>query len=342
MRSLRLLLIRLVVLSAIGSPAFAAGTRANTTITNTATVDYILAGLSNTASASVSIAVDELIDVTVSWQNAANVSVMSPSISQVLAFLVTNSGNGIEDFILNITTANTPPQFDPVNIRLWEDTDRDGIFNFANDTQIPLGGSIRLDGGMSGSESALIFVVSDIPSGLNANDLGNVRLNATSVTASNNSVTNNIGAVVVNGGDGGVIDALIGFSGAQAVAVGVYEVVSSFVSISKTATVNDNRGGNAAYPGAVIRYTLNVAVAGSNPVGNLVITDIMPANTTYDAATDSIRLNGVLQTNASDTPVDFSEFISGSSTVSIDLSQGGTVSITPPASFIITFDVLIN
>lgn len=321
---------------------FAAGTRASTSITNTATVDYILGGVPGAASASVTIGVHELIDVNVSWQNAANVGVFSPSTSQILAFLVTNTGNGVENFILNTTTPNVSPQFNPANIRLWEDADGDGILNPANDTQIPSGGSILLDGGAAGNDRVFVFVVSDIPPGLNPSDIGRASLNATSMTASNNSVAGNTGAVVINGGDGGSVDALIGVSGGQSNAVGIYEVVQNFVNINKAVTVTDSRGGNSPYPGSIVTYTLNVGITGSSQVNNLVILDVIPANTTYNITTDSIRLDGVLQTNAADAPADFSQFIPSSNSISVDLSQGGTVSITPPANFVISFDVIIN
>jgi uncharacterized repeat protein (TIGR01451 family) len=114
-------------------------------------------------------------------------------------------------------------------------------------------------------------------------------------------------------------------------------VNSTAVSVVKSVTVV---GGNPV-PGATLRYSLAVSVAGAVSVDNLLISDSIPANSTYTA--NSIVLNGVPQTDAADAPgADYSEFNLISTAVSVDLSQGGTLSIAPPASFTITFEVTID
>jgi len=57
-------------------------------------------------------------------------------------------------------------------------------------------------------------------------------------------------------------------------------------------------------------------------------------------------LNGVVQTDADDTPTDFTRAIDILSkpvvSIEVDLSQGGAVSITPGSTNTIIFEVTIN
>ena len=116
-----------------------------------------------------------------------------------------------------------------------------------------------------------------------------------------------------------------------------YEVQPAAVTINKTVTVIDTLGGTDPHAGATLRYQLDVVITGTNNINNLVITDTIPANTTYTPA--SITLNGIAQTDASDV-VDFSEFTFPE--VIVDLSQGGLVAVTPGTPNTIIFDVTID
>ena len=55
------------------------------------------------------------------------------------------------------------------------------------------------------------------------------------------------------------------------------------VSVQKTATVADPLGGAEAMPGAIITYTIEVAVNGSGLARDLLLTDPVPEHTTYRA-----------------------------------------------------------
>ena len=122
-----------------------------------------------------------------------------------------------------------------------------------------------------------------------------------------------------------------------------YQVLSP-VNIIKTVTVIDTLGGSDPHPGATLRYQLDVIVSGNTPVDNLVITDVIPANTTY--TDDSILLNGATQTDANDAPVDYSRAIDILSkpvvSIEVDLSQGGLVPVAPGATNVTIFEVTIN
>lgn len=106
----------------------------------------------------------------------------------------------------------------------------------------------------------------------------------------------------------------------------------------KTVTVIDTLGGTDPHAGATLRYQIVVNTTGASTVDNLVITDPIPPNTTY--IPNSIRLNGVLQTDAIDEPADYSEF--DGAQIIVDLSQNSTVSISTATTNTIVFDVTID
>ena len=73
-------LIALIAMAGMFSRAHAAGTPAGTLITNTATLSYSYGGVPGTpiTSAPASVRVDELINVTLTWQDSAPVAVTTP------------------------------------------------------------------------------------------------------------------------------------------------------------------------------------------------------------------------------------------------------------------------
>lgn len=118
----------------------------------------------------------------------------------------------------------------------------------------------------------------------------------------------------------------------------VQSVTAPVVTLNKTVTVIDTLGGSDPHAGATLRYQIDVVVSGVGSVNNLVITDTIPVNTTY--VTSSLLLNGVVQTEGSDAPIDYSTF--NGSNIVVDLSQAGAVSVAPATPNQITFDVTID
>ena len=341
-RSSRVLLyLIVVVVLLLPRITVAAGVPANTTISNTAIIDYEISGVAASANATSAFTVVELLDVSLLWQDAANVFAMSPENSVVITYALTNTGNGVDQYLLAVDGALAGDDFDiaPVDLEIWID-DGDGIWSAVNDTLYTGSNGPVLNGGVAGSDSVVIFVVADVPAGQPVGALADIRLTATSITADNAGETGNVGAELAGAGDGGV-NANVGLSGAIANAAGVIEIVSSGVTINKTVTVIDTLGGNDPHTGATLRYTLDVQISGVNTISNLVIDDPVPNGTTYTAG--SITLNGVVQSDALDSPADYSDFnSSNANSITVDLSEGGTRVITPPANFIIEFDVTID
>lgn len=124
---------------------------------------------------------------------------------------------------------------------------------------------------------------------------------------------------------------------------GAYQLMSP-VSILKTVTVIDTVGGTDPHPGATLRYQLEVSVSGNTQVDNLLITDLIPANTTYTDG--SMLLNGVAQSDANDAPADYSRAIDILNkpvvSIEVDLSQGGSIFVAPGVTSVIIFEVTID
>lgn len=323
-----LLMAALVLFSA--QSAFAVGTPAGTAITNTATANFDIGGTPQppVESNEETVTVAEIIDSTVTWQDSANVIVASGATAQVLTFEVTNTGNGDDSYTLATNNALTGDDFDPTNPLIFID-DGDGVYEPGVDPAYNPASPPTL----GPDDSITVFVLNDIPTGLATGDTGDSMLTATSTTATGYAV----GDVIAGGGDGGV-DAVVGAVGVDA--TGTYEIgapAPASVTLTKASTViSDPVNGTtnpSLIPGAVIEYAITVRVTGTGTAQNLVITDPVPANTTYETGT--IELDG---TGLTDTSADADAGSFGANTVTVDLGDvaGGS------ADQVITFQVKIN
>lgn len=97
-----------VVMLAGAATAMAAGTPSGTSITNTATVNFAVGGVTQTpvVATSPSFLVDTKVSMTVVPAGGAGsvVNVISGAVKQVIPYQVTNTGNLVNDFLL--ATAN--------------------------------------------------------------------------------------------------------------------------------------------------------------------------------------------------------------------------------------------
>ena len=89
-----------LIAAALSSPAFAAGTAANTKIDNTASVSYSVGGVAQTPATSntASFFVDRRVSMTLTEPGNATTSVVPNSSNQVTTFLLTNTSNAALDF----------------------------------------------------------------------------------------------------------------------------------------------------------------------------------------------------------------------------------------------------
>ncbi len=99
----------------------------------------------------------------------------------------------------------------------------------------------------------------------------------------------------------------------------------------------DNNGNGLVDPGDVIRYTITLTNSAATPASGVVLTDAVPANTTY--VSGSTTLNG---SAVADAGAGVSLLASGMSVVSSSPTQTSSPSGSTVAANSITFDVRIN
>lgn len=290
------------------SQASAAGTPANTLISNTANADYSINGNpAATVSDTVDFNVDELIDVTVDKVGGA-VSVSTPENKALIAFDVTNTGNGEEIFDLGLNGNVSGDDFDVTfdGNFAYLDANDNGSFDAGTDTAFnPVTGTSDLT--LQPDEIRRVFILSDIPAGLADGNVGDVVLSASTTTGALAGATP--GTTEAGAGTGGV-DAVVGSTQGTDSDQQRYIVSAVNVTIDKTVfSIDDGFGGSELIPGAVVTYRIAVDVSGSGIAEGLLISDTIAEAGTSDLAylKGSVSVNGVSQTDADD-PVTGSEF----------------------------------
>ena len=315
--------------------AFAAGTPANTPISNSATLTYFLGGQPAAPITAVAptLYVAEVINVVLVWQDAAPLAVNAPDVGRALTFVVTNTGNGSEAFALARNNLIAGDQFDPVNAAggaiYLESGAQAGFQASGPNADIPYLTGLN-DPVLAADASRVVYVVSDIPTALALGALGNLSLSANSTTPG--AAGAQPGTSLAGLGQGGV-DAVVGGSRAQSNAVGGGYIVSGMsLSLLKTvALVRDPLGGSLVMPGSVLTYQVVLTLTGTGVAQNLSFTDPIPANTTYVPA--SITVDGAARSDALD--ADNAGFAAGA----VGVVFGNTPA---PATRIVEFKVTVN
>ena len=304
----RLALAPLAIAAAlITTPAHAGGVKAGTLIENTASATYDGgAGPVTIPSNTITVKVDELLDVTVTSRDSGPVSA-APG-SAVLTFELTNTGNGPEAYTLTANPAVAGNDFDTTVNGLAVDTNGNGVYDPGVDQMLT---GPATTAAIAADASLTVFVLVTIPGGVADGDQSDVSLLAEAVTGTGAPGT----AFAGQGAGGG--NAIVGSTGANATATGSLSVGITDVDLIKSATVRDPFGGTGIVPGATITYAIRAEVRGSGSVSDLVVTDAVPADTTYVAG--SLKLDGATLTDAADADTGRSN----TSGISVDL---GTVS----------------
>lgn len=300
------------------TPALAAPTPAGTIIDNTATATFSLpnGGSGSVVSNTISLKVDELLDVTVVWADGGDVIVQPGLTGQVLTFTVTNTGNGSEAFALTARNSLSGDDFDPTAYAIYLDTNGNGIYDPGIDQAYVSGAG---DPVIAPEGSTRAFVVSTIGAGEADATRAGIDLIASAATG-----TGSPGTTFAGAGTGGG-DAVVGTSGGDGTDDGFYRVSAATVSLVKSATVLDPFGGTSSVPGSTISYTLVATVNGSGTVPSLTIADAIPAGTTYQPGTLTLE-SGAL-TDATD--ADAGEYTGSAISVRPgDVASGQTRTVT--------------
>lgn len=323
----RLIFAVVIASCMLAGQVHAVGTLAGTSVPNQAQVSYILGGVPGSGSSNITtFLVAEVLDLNVTLQSST-VLVTAGDINRTLLFTLTNTGNGTETFPLALDNLVAGDDFDPLaaSTAIYFDADADGVLS-AGDTAYVAGGT---DPVLAPDAGVAVLLVNNIPAALADGALGRSRLLARAATG-----TGAPGTIFVGQGAAGT-DAVAGANGGQTNAAGEYQVSDNQVVLTKSATVTGVAGSTAAVPGARITYQIVVNVSGSAPATNFVLTDAIPAGTTF--AGGSLLLNGLALSDAAD--ADAGEF-QGGATPGVRVSLGNLTQVIGPQT--IAFTVTIN
>ena len=275
---------------ATSQPAFAAGTIAGTDIQNIAEATYDgPSGPVTVQSNTVTIKVDELLNVTVASTDGGDVSTSPGFVGNVQKYRVTNTGNGDEAFALTANVANGGDDFDPTFQKIVIDTNNNGVYDPGVDADYIAGTNDQV---ISPDQSKIFFIITTTPSGVANLNRAEVSLTAVAVTG-----TGAAGTTFTGAGQGGG-NAVVGLTTASGTASGFLAVQSVTVALTKTAVISDPFGGSRAVPGSIITYSIAANVTGSGTMNNLTITDPIPAGTAYEIGSITFQTAGL--TDATD------------------------------------------
>jgi len=219
----------------------AAAPAAGTNISNIATASYV-DGTSTTrtvTSNEVKTTVLKVGSFTLEQDRSATAN---PNGVVTLSHVLTNTGNGTDEFTLNLANVATGDAFDFSNIAIYLDANKDGVPD--NNTNLA-GQKVTLNAG----ESVGLVVVGTTASTAQANDLGKLTLSAESTFIGSSDIKVNTDTVKIVGG--------------------------AVIQVTKSANVT------AVTRGDTVTYELTYKNTGNADATNLTIEDILPAGVTY-------------------------------------------------------------
>ena len=346
------LLLTLLLLAGGTQTAFAVGTQSGVTISNIATVDYQVGGvgqpqlfsstdgLTPDGSDPTTFVVDNRVDLTVVSQDVGTITVAPGSNDRVLEFLVTNVGNTTQGYTLSVD--NGALAIPMGSVQIWLDTDLNGVYTAAGDT-LYVGGTNAGDlDPNGGTDFMTVFIVADTPIAAVDATVDNYSLLATTTDAGTavatlDAASNTPGGVEVVFADAAGTAAGDAASDGTHSDTGSYTVASATLTVTKSAVVLDVFGGSFAIPGSTVTYTITVENTGGTAATSVVISDAIPVNSTYVAA--SITLNAVAQSDGDPgVPVDTSDYnVTTAGAVTINIA-----SLAAATTATITFQVIID
>lgn len=276
--------------------AQAAGTVAGTTVTNTATVGYSVGGTAQTpVSSNISnFVVDRKVNLTVAQVGGAATSVVFGQANAVTTFTVTNNTNSTQDFRLFATEQLSlvatifghSDNYGVSNVRIFVDSNGNGSYDAGVDT------ATFIDE-LAPDANATVFIVADVPATGPSNAVAGVALTAVAATGGTaGSLGADLTASLLGDSASTVDNVFADAAGAIDIlrdgrfsALSEYVVGGANITAVKTATtISDPLNGIVfpkAIPGAVVEYCIQVQNAGPGTATSIVVTDAIPANSTY-------------------------------------------------------------
>lgn len=317
------------ITSLAATPAFAAGTTAGTTITNTATVDYQVGGVAQgQQSASNNFTVDRKINLLVEEVGTVTTNVVPGQTNAVTTFQLTNSSNETLDFALvasqiagGTAAHGGTDTFDVTNIRIYRDNIATGTIGSWDVGDTLLTGYVDE---LVVDTAIRLFVVADVPASLANNAVAGVTLRATAreggtVGAQGAAITQTTGANTA--GKDTVFADIAGVTG-DAARDGShsdnddYTVQTATLTVAKSSRVISDPFNNTTnpklIPGAVVEYCIAVANSGGVAATSVVINDAVPGQLTF--VPGSILLGGTYTGTVPSGTCDFNGTAGGSYT----------------------------
>lgn len=270
------------------APAVAEGTSAGTTITNTATINYRVGGVDQTAAtASDAFSVDRKVNFVVTRVSDVTTAVVPGQTGAVIAFDVTNLSNDTIDLALAATQLGGD-NFNADNVTIY--------VGAANATFDGTQAQTDLIDEIAEDATVRVFVVSNIALDRVNGDVASLSLSATArtgdtpgtqgsvITATSGADTDNVETVLADGAgpDDSARDGIF-------TARGSYTVSAATLTVSKASRVVSDplniTTDPKAIPGAVVEYCIAVSNAsGSATAASIVVTDVIPDDLTYVGA----------------------------------------------------------
>lgn len=266
------------LIAGTASPAFAAGTAANTSITNTATVSFNVGGVAQTAvSDSDTFVVDRKINVTVT-ATGTSPTVSANTQNVVRQFTVTNTSNAAAGFALTTNQATTHG-LTLSNVRIYVDANNDGIAQAGELTSSLLS--------LAPDAVANVLVLFDVPASATNNQTADIRLIANAYEpVTTGSLTTEIVASTAADSPTVVDTVLADLAGPAGDAANAGDhsaqhtvtVQAAAVTVNKVSRVVTGPPGALtslyAVPGAVVEYCIAVSNAtGAATATNVTVSD---------------------------------------------------------------------
>lgn len=357
-----------------------AATAANTTISNSATVNYSVNSVAQSAitSTAATFKVDQAINISVTKADGSKVAVTpGQSTAAVLTFTVTNNGNATEDVKLSSlakATGTADPfggaqndNFDGASMAVFVESGGTAGYQSAQDTATSIA---SLAAGASKTVYVVITGSPGIPATQANGDVavyalvGQASVSGTcattctvetqDTTTDKNANTTNLNTVYklftdtaagtddsAKDGIGSDRDAFV-VSSAQLTITKTSRVISDPVDGTDNGTTIHAR----AIPGAVMEYTITVAngAGAAQSATSIAVTDVVPANTTYVASSIKVtdpNANGGSQISCADTGTTNGEVTCSFTSGTTTVNATG-MSLSAGQSLTVVFQVTVN
>ena len=281
----------------------AVGTDAGTAINNTATVDYSVGGVPQTAidSPETTFLVDQVVDFVVAEADGADTTVGAGEQDAVARFTVTNTGNATQDFALSVVdlvggTVFSADTIDTTGLTIFVDANDNDVYDAGIDTATFIDELSADDTAAADADNVIsVFVLGDIPGTADGSvpDAANIELTATAHVAGGAAGLGAIQAETGGNDDPSSVEVIFSAAvdaGTTTSAQDGYLVSAATLSAVKTSTVVLDPLGQTsplalAIPGAFVQYEVTISNTGGLPATEVQVSDTISGDLTFATGT---------------------------------------------------------